>query len=85
MPTTKEEIEKLAYQLWEKDGRPQGLALKHYYEAERIIRERQLAQTAPSPRAEQFQKPAPIAASEPRNNPNPGNTGNRNRRPPQRG
>jgi hypothetical protein len=39
----KEEIERLAYFLWVEEGRPHGVHLKHYYEAERILRERELS------------------------------------------
>jgi hypothetical protein len=37
---TREEIEKLAYSLWEQDGCPEGKDVSHYYEAERLLRER---------------------------------------------
>lgn len=50
MPT-KEEIEKLAYYLWEQEGRPAGRDVANYYEAERILREREqqaASQSAPS-------------------------------------
>ncbi len=50
MPT-KEEIEKLAYYLWEQEGRPAGRDVANYYEAERILREREqqaASQAAPS-------------------------------------
>ncbi|MBM3934089.1 MAG: DUF2934 domain-containing protein [SAR202 cluster bacterium] len=31
-----ERIQQIAYELWEKDGRPHGKAAEHYYRAERI-------------------------------------------------
>jgi hypothetical protein len=34
---TKEEIEKLAYYIWEKEGKPQGKALQNYLLAEQIL------------------------------------------------
>lgn len=36
MPS-QQDIERLAYQLWERDGRPEGNHLAHYYEAERVL------------------------------------------------
>ena len=33
------EIEKLAYDLWEKDGRPQGRDQDYYFTAERMLAE----------------------------------------------
>lgn len=53
MPT-KEEIEKLAYRLWEEEGMPEGRAVAHYLEAERLLLEREQAaartrQAAPAP------------------------------------
>ncbi len=42
MPT-KEEIEKLAYRLWEEEGMPEGRAVAHYFEAERLLLEREQA------------------------------------------
>jgi len=42
------EIEKLAYELWEQEGRPHGRDLVHYQEAERLLRERAQAQRGPA-------------------------------------
>ena len=80
MPS-KEETEKLAYHLWEQEGRPKGRELRHYYEAERILKERQLAEArqGSAPRMEQYQRPTQIAASELPKSPK---QGGRNRRPP---
>ena len=36
---TTAEIEKLAYDLWEKDGRPHGRDQDYYYTAERVLAE----------------------------------------------
>lgn len=36
----REEIEKVAYELYERDGRTEGKDLEHWLEAERIVRER---------------------------------------------
>ncbi|MBI4398749.1 MAG: DUF2934 domain-containing protein [Candidatus Omnitrophica bacterium] len=32
------QVEKLAHELWEKDGRSDGKNLEHWFEAERILR-----------------------------------------------
>ena len=37
-----EEIEKLAYELFEKSGRPHGREIDHWLEAERIVKARQM-------------------------------------------
>jgi len=34
------EIRQIAYQLWEKEGRPQGRDLEHYFKAEAIYKQR---------------------------------------------
>ena len=39
--TGKQEIEKLAYQLWEQEGKPEGRALHHYFTAERMLHQQQ--------------------------------------------
>lgn len=36
MPT-KQDIERLAYEIWEREGRPEGKALDNYLEAERAL------------------------------------------------
>lgn len=36
-PTQLERIQRLAYQLWEQDGRPEGRHLEHWQEAERQL------------------------------------------------
>lgn len=33
------DVEKLAYELWEKNGRPEGQDQEHYYAAERMLAE----------------------------------------------
>jgi Protein of unknown function (DUF2934) len=42
-PVTEEEIELLirrrAHELWEREGRPEGFALRHWLDAERRVRE----------------------------------------------
>ncbi len=35
--STEEEIKKLAYSIWEKEGRPQGRDVEHYFKAQKII------------------------------------------------
>jgi hypothetical protein len=34
---TEEEIKKLAYSIWEKEGRPRGRDVEHYFKAQNII------------------------------------------------
>ena len=41
-----EEIEKLAYELFEKSGRPHGREIDHWLEAERISEARQIDRQA---------------------------------------
>lgn len=77
----RQEIERLAYSLWERDGRPQGRDLKHYFEAERTLRERESKDNA-TIRAEQFQRPAAASLSP---TPRPQDRISRNRKPPTRG
>ena len=48
MPT-EEEIKKLAYSIWEHEGRPSGEDIKHYFTAKRIL-EAQERRTAMSPK-----------------------------------
>lgn len=50
MPTN-EKIEELAYLLWEKEGRPEGRDVTHYYEAERILRQMEDAERHPNTEA----------------------------------
>jgi hypothetical protein len=38
---SEEEIRKLAYDMWEKEGRPNGKDWEHYYKAKRILEERE--------------------------------------------
>jgi len=40
-----EEIEKIAYELWEKSGRAHGKDIDHWLEAERIVNERYVMET----------------------------------------
>lgn len=64
-----EEIRRIAYKLWEEDGRPEGRDLEHYFRAEAIWKERQMklaqapqgalpAATAPAEQAPQAAQPA---------------------------
>lgn len=39
MPNREERIQALAYDIWERSGRPKGQELAHWAEAERIIDE----------------------------------------------
>lgn len=47
MPT-QAEIQKLAYELWEKEGRPHGRHMAHYYQAERVLQERAAGNGSPA-------------------------------------
>jgi hypothetical protein len=38
---SEEHVRKLAYSIWEQDGRPEGKAVENYYRAERMLREEQ--------------------------------------------
>ena len=57
MMANKHEIERLAYELWERDGKPAGNELAHYYQAERALSGGPKAtrtparKTAPAPKA----------------------------------
>jgi hypothetical protein len=33
----RDDVERLAYELWEREGRPNGRDQTHYYEAERLL------------------------------------------------
>ena len=44
-----EDIRRIAYRLWEQEGRPTGKALEHYFRAEAIwLREHPAVQPAPA-------------------------------------
>lgn len=36
-----EEVKRLAYEIWEREGRPHGKDVEHYYGAKRILEERE--------------------------------------------
>ena len=38
---TEEQIRKLAYSLWEQEGRPEGKHEEHYYRAKQILEEKE--------------------------------------------
>jgi Protein of unknown function (DUF2934) len=40
-----EDVEKLAYAIWERSGRPEGHSLEHWQEASELIRAQWLAAT----------------------------------------
>ena len=44
---TEEHAKKLAYSIWESEGRPEGMALEHYYRAEEILREQEAKRMPP--------------------------------------
>lgn len=65
MPSpTQEQIERLAYQIWEMEGRPAGREREHYLEAERLLSQQAILaeQPLPSPTTRQVRR-APVARS----------------------
>ena len=52
---TQQDIGTRAYELWEKEGRPNGRDLAHWLEAERML-QRQVAAPAAAPRRDARQK-----------------------------
>lgn len=46
---TEEQIRQLAYAIWEKEGRPEGKDLEHYYRAQQILEEQEALQAQPPP------------------------------------
>jgi hypothetical protein len=46
---TQEEIRRIAYEIWEKEGRPEGRDVEHYLRAEAMWREAQAQQNPASP------------------------------------
>lgn len=47
--TTEERIKEVAYQLWQREGRPEGKDLEHYFTAMRLVEEQSVP---PAPAAE---------------------------------
>ena len=47
MPT-EEQIRELAYAIWEEERRPVGKDLEHWFAAERMLEEQEVAQARPS-------------------------------------
>ena len=43
---TEEHVKKLAYSIWEQEGRPKGKAVEHYYQAENMLTEEALRESA---------------------------------------
>ena len=46
-----DEIQRIAYEIWESEGRPAGRDADHYYRAERLLAERQNGPVAVKPAA----------------------------------
>lgn len=67
-----DEIAKVAYELYERDGRQDGKDREHWLEAERIVRARRMTQekaesghaTAPKPKKAAPKQPAPAVKKE---------------------
>ncbi len=51
-----EEIEKIAYELWEQTGRVHGRDLEHWLEAERIVKERYELETRGKKKSQEEKK-----------------------------
>ena len=43
---TEEQIRELAYSIWEKEGRPQGKDIEHYFRAKEILEEQEITSSA---------------------------------------
>jgi len=58
---TEEQIRKLAYAIWEQEGRPEGKDLEYYFRAKKILEEREAASSPakePVPPASALQPPS---------------------------
>ncbi len=65
---TEQQIKDLAYAIWEKEGRPEGKDLEHYFQARQILEERQessLIELASSTKAKSPQRSQPPQQSSP--------------------
>ncbi len=49
--TPEEEIRQLAQEIWEAEGRPEDRALRHWFRAEAILRERDLTSPSKEPKS----------------------------------
>ncbi len=57
---TEQQIKDLAYAMWEKEGRPEGKDIEHYFQARQILEEREvttLIELASPPKAKLPQRP----------------------------
>ena len=62
---TEEQIKELAYAIWEKDGRPEGKHVDHYFRAKQILEEQEasrLIQLAPPATLVALAPPLPIVS-----------------------
>jgi len=67
MPT-EEEIKKLAHSLWEKEGRPGGKDVEHYFRAKKMLEEKESAQVIelpPVPRRPELAPPSSVSPPTP--------------------
>jgi hypothetical protein len=61
---TDEDIRKLAYNIWEKEGRPDDKDVEHYLRAKKILEEREanrIKELAPVPQIVELAPPKPVA------------------------
>ena len=66
---TEQQIKDLAYAIWEKEGRPEGKDIEHYFQARQILEERQVSsviELASSPKAKLPQRPQTPTSTPPR-------------------
>ncbi len=52
--TTHEDVKRLAFELYEKDGRPEGRDLEHWFEAERLVNAGRSPSSSPSGRKQKL-------------------------------
>ncbi len=63
-----EEIRRLAYSIWEQEGRPEGRDVDHYLMAKQMLEEREATSAQPRiipPPSDGLSEPAPMAPSAP--------------------
>lgn len=56
---TEQQVRELAYAIWEKEGRPQGKDVEHYFRARQILEHQEATAVSDTPRATAATEPAP--------------------------
>lgn len=76
---TEDEIKRLAYKLWQEEGQPDGKDLEHYFQARRILEEKEannsLIPVSTPPRLAEISPVAPTPLLKPRSKPRSKKTG----------